>query len=135
VVSGYFESADDPQFVAIESAQRRLKGQLRRRLGHRKSKARGADTCVTSVNRSCRVVSGSRSPGSAALLGPTLGRICCDAVSRGWPFSLPVGPMPAARGRDSGRCLASTDYSLQVGLPIEVQIDSASGALGWTNVA
>ncbi|MGW5366621.1 hypothetical protein [Actinopolymorpha pittospori] len=39
--NGYFESANDPQFVATETAQRRFKGQLRRRLRHRESKARG----------------------------------------------------------------------------------------------
>jgi hypothetical protein len=36
----YFESANDPQFVATESAQRRFKGQLRRRLRHRNASAR-----------------------------------------------------------------------------------------------
>ena len=36
----YFESANDPQLVATETAQRRFKGQLRRRLRHRESKAR-----------------------------------------------------------------------------------------------
>jgi hypothetical protein len=39
--NGYFESANDPQYVATETAQRRFKGQLRRRLKHRESKARG----------------------------------------------------------------------------------------------
>ena len=38
--NGYFESANDPQFVATETAQRRFKGQLRRRLRHRESRAR-----------------------------------------------------------------------------------------------
>lgn len=38
--NGYFESANDPQFVATESAQRRFKGQLRRRLRHRNATAR-----------------------------------------------------------------------------------------------
>ena len=37
--NGYFESANDPQFVAVEAAQRRFKGQLRRRLRHRKAAA------------------------------------------------------------------------------------------------
>lgn len=36
----YFEAANDPQFTAIETAQRRFKGQLRRRLRHLESKAR-----------------------------------------------------------------------------------------------
>jgi hypothetical protein len=35
-----FETANDPQFVAKETAQRRFKGQLRRRLRHRESKLR-----------------------------------------------------------------------------------------------
>jgi hypothetical protein len=39
----YFESASDPQFVATETAQRRFKGQLRRKLRHRESKTRGRD--------------------------------------------------------------------------------------------
>lgn len=39
--NSYFESANDPQFVATETAQRRFKGQLRRQLRHRMSKARG----------------------------------------------------------------------------------------------
>lgn len=38
--NGYFEWANDPQFVATETAQRRFKGQLRRRLRHRASKTR-----------------------------------------------------------------------------------------------
>jgi hypothetical protein len=38
--NGYFESANDPQFVATETAQRRFRGQLRRRLRHRESKSR-----------------------------------------------------------------------------------------------
>jgi hypothetical protein len=38
--NGYFESANDPQFVATETAQRRFKGQLRRRLKHREATAR-----------------------------------------------------------------------------------------------
>jgi hypothetical protein len=38
--NGYFESANDPQFVATETAQRRFKGPLRRRLRHRASRAR-----------------------------------------------------------------------------------------------
>jgi hypothetical protein len=37
----YFERANDPQFVATETAQRRFKSQLRRRLRHRAAKARG----------------------------------------------------------------------------------------------
>ncbi|MFC3686955.1 hypothetical protein [Aquipuribacter hungaricus] len=41
--NGYFEIANDPQFVAIERAQRRFKAQLRRRLRHRRSKANGRD--------------------------------------------------------------------------------------------
>ncbi len=32
--NGYFESANDPQFRGIETAQRRFRGQLRRRLRH-----------------------------------------------------------------------------------------------------
>lgn len=36
----YLEWANDPQFVTTETAQRRFKGQLRRRLRHRESKAR-----------------------------------------------------------------------------------------------
>ena len=39
--NSYFESASDPQFVATERAQRRSKGQLRRRLRHRESSTRG----------------------------------------------------------------------------------------------
>ena len=39
--NGYFESANDPQFVGTETAKRKFKGQLRRRLRHRESKARG----------------------------------------------------------------------------------------------
>lgn len=38
--NSYFESANDPQFVAKERAQRRFKGQLRRRLRHRESRDR-----------------------------------------------------------------------------------------------
>jgi hypothetical protein len=38
--NGYFESANDPQFVATETAQRRFIGQLRRRLRHHEPKAR-----------------------------------------------------------------------------------------------
>ena len=37
--NGYFESANDSQFVATETAQR-FKRQMRRRLRHRESKAR-----------------------------------------------------------------------------------------------
>jgi hypothetical protein len=36
----YFEMANDPQFVAIETAKRRFKGQLRRRLRHREASVR-----------------------------------------------------------------------------------------------
>ena len=39
--NGYFESANDPQFVTTETAQRRFRGQLRRRLRHRATKSRG----------------------------------------------------------------------------------------------
>jgi len=41
----YLEAANDPQFVAIEAAQRRFRGQLRRRLRHleARKRARGAD--------------------------------------------------------------------------------------------
>ena len=42
--NGYFESANDPQFVAAETAQRRFRGQLRRRLRHRDAKAGGRGT-------------------------------------------------------------------------------------------
>lgn len=42
--NGYFESANDPQFVATETAQRRFRGQLRRRLRHREAKARDRGT-------------------------------------------------------------------------------------------
>ncbi len=38
--NSYFESANDPQFVATEAAQRRFKGQLRRRLRHRDATVR-----------------------------------------------------------------------------------------------
>jgi len=38
--NGYFESANDPQYTGTETAQRRFKGQLRRRLRHLESKAR-----------------------------------------------------------------------------------------------
>ena len=38
--NGYFESANDPQFTGTETAQRRFRGQLRRRLRHLESKAR-----------------------------------------------------------------------------------------------
>jgi hypothetical protein len=38
--NGYFESANDPQFTSTETAQRKFKGQLRRRLRHLGSKAR-----------------------------------------------------------------------------------------------
>ena len=39
--NGYFESANDPQFTVTEIARRRFKGQLRRRLRHLASRARG----------------------------------------------------------------------------------------------
>ncbi|MFC7362334.1 hypothetical protein [Nocardioides astragali] len=38
--NGYFEDANDPQFVAIETAQRRFRSQLRRRLRHRDARRR-----------------------------------------------------------------------------------------------
>ena len=38
--NAYFESANDPQFVRLESAQRRFTSQLRRRLRHRQSRTR-----------------------------------------------------------------------------------------------
>jgi hypothetical protein len=38
--NGYFESANDPQLTGTETAQRRFRGQLRRRLRHLESKAR-----------------------------------------------------------------------------------------------
>jgi hypothetical protein len=37
----YFEVANDPQFVERETVQRRFRGQLRRRLRHLQSRARG----------------------------------------------------------------------------------------------
>ncbi len=40
VENGYFEAANDPQFVHQETEQRRFRGQLRRRLRHLESKAR-----------------------------------------------------------------------------------------------
>jgi hypothetical protein len=39
--NAYFESANDPQYVRLEAAQRRFRSQLRRRLRHRESKVRG----------------------------------------------------------------------------------------------
>ena len=42
--NAYFESTNDPQFVAIETAQRRFRGQFRRRLRHREAKKRARDT-------------------------------------------------------------------------------------------
>lgn len=39
--NSYYEDANDPQFVSTETAQRRFKSQLRRRLRHRESNARG----------------------------------------------------------------------------------------------
>jgi hypothetical protein len=41
--NAYFESANDPQFVAIETAQRRFRGQFRRRRRHRDAKKRARD--------------------------------------------------------------------------------------------
>lgn len=43
--NGYFESANDPKFVANETAQRRFRSQLRRRLRHREAtqRERGTD--------------------------------------------------------------------------------------------
>ena len=38
--NGYFESVNDPQFTGTETAQRRFKSQLRRRLRHLESKTR-----------------------------------------------------------------------------------------------
>lgn len=38
--NGYYESASDPQFVVNETAQRRFRSQLRRRLRHREGKRR-----------------------------------------------------------------------------------------------
>jgi hypothetical protein len=38
--NGYLEGANDPHFVKSETAQRRFKGQLRRRLRHRAARAR-----------------------------------------------------------------------------------------------
>ena len=38
--NSYFEDANDPQFVTTETARRRFKSQLRRRLRHRESNAR-----------------------------------------------------------------------------------------------
>ena len=38
--NGYYESSADPQFVANETAQRRFRGQFRRRLRHRAAKMR-----------------------------------------------------------------------------------------------
>ncbi|WP_421732443.1 hypothetical protein [Cellulomonas sp.] len=37
----YFEAANDPQFVALETAKRRFRAQLRRRLRHLRATARG----------------------------------------------------------------------------------------------
>jgi hypothetical protein len=41
--NGYFESANDPQFLATETAQRRFKSQFRRRLRHRRATERERD--------------------------------------------------------------------------------------------
>lgn len=49
----YFEMANDPQFVATETAQRRFRGQLRRRLRHRAAKAR-ENRSDSPDARSCR---------------------------------------------------------------------------------
>lgn len=38
--NGYFEAANDPQFVQEEAEQRRFRGQLRRRLRHLESRSR-----------------------------------------------------------------------------------------------
>lgn len=40
---GYYESATNPQFIANETAQRRFRGQFRRRLRHREAKMRSSD--------------------------------------------------------------------------------------------
>jgi hypothetical protein len=42
--NAYFESSNDPQFVTIETAQRRFRGQFRRRLRHRDAQNRARDT-------------------------------------------------------------------------------------------
>ena len=42
--NGYYESSADPQFVANETAQRRFRGQFRRRLRHREAKMRSRDS-------------------------------------------------------------------------------------------
>jgi hypothetical protein len=42
--NGYFDSANDPQFVKTETEQRRFKGQLRRRLRHRAAKVRDGES-------------------------------------------------------------------------------------------
>jgi hypothetical protein len=39
--NGYFEAANDPQFMRLETAQRRFRSQLRRRIRHMQSKTRG----------------------------------------------------------------------------------------------
>lgn len=38
--NGYFETVNDPQFVANETAQRRFRSQLRRRMRHRRATQR-----------------------------------------------------------------------------------------------
>ena len=38
--NGYFEIVNDPQFVRVETEQRRFRGQLRRRLRHMLAKSR-----------------------------------------------------------------------------------------------
>ena len=40
----YFEAASDPRFVSTETAQRRFRAQLRRRLRHRESRSRHGST-------------------------------------------------------------------------------------------
>jgi hypothetical protein len=42
--NGYYESSAGPQFVANETAQRRFRGQFRRRLRHRAAKMRPRDS-------------------------------------------------------------------------------------------
>lgn len=44
VENDIFEAANDPQFVSKETAQRRFRSQLRRRLRHLRSKTRGTAT-------------------------------------------------------------------------------------------
>ncbi len=42
--NGYYESASKPEFVVNETAQRRFRSQLRRRLRHREAKQRQRGT-------------------------------------------------------------------------------------------